>query len=103
MVDIRGTNVKASTAGDSGIACSEGEDVGAGDGAGAGCFEGGLDLVDHLETPEGVQATLQVLCQPSTISFVKTTIKSTGSSDGSSMVGEKMCSTMVHFVVQPRC
>uniref|UniRef100_A0A0E0C0A6 Uncharacterized protein n=1 Tax=Oryza meridionalis TaxID=40149 RepID=A0A0E0C0A6_9ORYZ len=59
MVDIRGTNVKASTAGDSGIACSEGEDVGAGDGAGAGCFEGGLDLVDHLETPEGVQATLQ--------------------------------------------
>lgn len=39
---------------DSGIACSEGEYVGAGDGAGAGCFKGGLDLVDDLETPEGV-------------------------------------------------
>lgn len=35
--------------------------------------------------------------------YVVAAIKSTGSSDGSSMVGERMCSTMVHFVVQHRC
>jgi hypothetical protein len=32
----------------------EGEDVGAGDGAGAGVLQGDLDLVDHLESPGGV-------------------------------------------------
>jgi len=39
---------------DGGVAGGEGEDVGAGDGAGAGRLEGGLDLVDDLEAPGGV-------------------------------------------------
>jgi hypothetical protein len=40
---------------DSGVAGGEGEDVGTGDHAGASCLKGDLDLVDDLESPEGVQ------------------------------------------------
>ena len=46
---------------DGGVACGEGEDVGAGDGAGAGGLEGGLDLVDDLESPDGVLVRVGVL------------------------------------------
>lgn len=44
-----------------GVAGGEGEDVGAGDGAGAGGLEGGLDLVDDLEPPEGVAIGVGIL------------------------------------------
>ena len=38
-----------------GVACGKGEDVGAGDSAGASRLKGDLDLVGNLESPEGVQ------------------------------------------------
>ena len=39
---------------DGGVTGGDGEDVGAGDGAGAGGLDGDLDLVDHLESSGGV-------------------------------------------------